>query len=142
MDAGILEAHDVREVIGEQSKTGELFGDILLKMGKVSEMDIARALVTQYRLPFIHLDKVEITDSTKNLLPPKTLARNLIVPFDMVGKVLLVAIAGALDRATVQDMVEKTGLDVRVYITTMSGVRHVLEEQFGLTLEETGSKED
>ncbi|MDZ7816831.1 MAG: hypothetical protein U5N86_12825 [Planctomycetota bacterium] len=142
MDAGILEPRDVRDVIGEQQKTGELFGDILLKMGKVTEMDIARALVTQYRLPFIQLDKVELSDDVKTLVDPQILAKHLIVPFDIMGKVLLIAIAGTLDRATVQDLVEKTGLDVRVYIATMSGVRQTLEEQFGLTPEQTGSKED
>jgi len=57
VDEGLVKEEQVQEALRRQRATGESFGEILVAMGFVSEVDIARTLVKQSGLPYIDASK-------------------------------------------------------------------------------------
>ena len=50
---GLIHNDQVQEALAEQQKNGLLLGEALIKLGYVTELDIAGALSTQFGLPYI-----------------------------------------------------------------------------------------
>ena len=130
MEADLLNADVVADVIREQRETGELFGDILLAKGLVTEMDIAQAIVTQFHLPFLFLRKIEINEELKGMFPEGILRKYQFAPFDKIGRILLIATAGAMGADVLEELEDVSGLSIRIFITTISEVRATIDDNF------------
>lgn len=130
MEAGLVSGEIVAQVIRDQRETGELFGDILLERGLISESDIAKAMVTQFHLPYISLANVEINQDLKGMFPVGILNKNQFIPFDKVGNILLVATAGIIDVDILEELERTANCPVRVFVTTVSNVRKAIADHF------------
>ncbi len=130
MEADLLTPEQVARVIKEQKETGELFGDILLRLGLVSEQDIALALVTQFRLPFIFLRNVDVNPDLHGIFPEAVLRKYQFVPFDKIGNILLVASAGVFNSDVLEELEGVSGCMLSVYIATISEIKNTIDEHF------------
>src|SRR5205809_981839 len=128
VDEGLVKEDQVQEALRRQRATGESFGDILVSMGFVSEIDIARTLVKQSGLPYIDASKYRINKDGVQALPGELMWLNQFVVIDKIGKTLLVAISNVL-LPEIFDKIEKaSGSQIFVYISTASQVKQALEK--------------
>lgn len=130
METGLVSEAQVEDVIRTQRETGELFGDLMIDKGYVSEGDIAKAMVTQFHLPYISLSNVQINTDVKGIFPVGIMNKNLFVPFDKVGNILLVATAGVIDVEILEELETSAGCPIRVFVTTVNNVRKAITEHF------------
>jgi len=128
VDEGLVKEDQVQEALRRQRATGEGFGEILVAMGFVSEIDIARTLVKQSGLPYIDASKYRINKDGVQALPGELMWLNQFVVIDKIGKTLLVAISNVL-LPEIFDKIEKaSGSQIFVYISTASQVKQALEK--------------
>jgi hypothetical protein len=127
---GIVSQEQVNEALRVQETTGERLGEVLVKAGYTTETEIAKTLCTQFAKPFIKASKYDVTKEVLTLLPPRLMVEHDFVPIDRFGNLLVVAMAGLLDAATLAEIQKTTGCDVEVYIATASDVRQTLRKQF------------
>jgi hypothetical protein len=128
VDEGLVKEDQVQEALRRQRATGESFGDILVAMGFVSEIDIARTLVKQSGLPYIDATKYRINKEGVDAVPGELMWLNQFVVLDKIGKTLLVAISNVFG-TEVFDKIEKvSGSQIFVYVSTASQVRQALEK--------------
>jgi len=74
LEQGKVSARDVERTLLAQAEMGDLFGRVLVKLGLVSEVDVARALSEQLDLPLL-----SATDYPEEPLLPEGLAREFLV---------------------------------------------------------------
>jgi hypothetical protein len=128
VDEGLVKEDQVQEALRRQRATGESFGEILVAMGFVSELDIARTLVKQSGLPYIDASKYRINKDGVQVVPGEFMWLNQFVVLDKIGKTLLVAISNVLS-PEVFDKIEKvSGSQIFVYVSTTSQVLQALEK--------------
>jgi hypothetical protein len=128
VDEGLVKEEQVQEALRRQRATGEGFAEILVTMGFVSEVDIARTLVKQSGLPYIDASKYRISKDGVQALPGELMWLNQFVVLDKIGKTLLVAISNVL-AGEVFDKIEKaSGSQIFVYVSTATQVKQALEK--------------
>jgi hypothetical protein len=128
IDEGLIKEEHVTDALRRQRAHGESFGEILVAMGLVSEVDIARTLVKQSGLPFIDASKYRINKDGVQAVPGELMWLNQFVVLDKIGKTLLVAISNILP-GEVFDKIEKvSGSAIFVYISTTSQIKQALEK--------------
>ena|SRR5436190_8092836 len=128
VDEGLVKEDQVQEALRRQRATGESFGDILVSMGFVSEVDIARTLVKQSGLPYIDASKYRINKDGVQALPGELMWLNHFVVLDKIGKTLLVAISNILSPEVFDKIEKASGSHIFVYVSTGTQVKQALEK--------------
>ncbi|MCK4909981.1 MAG: type II secretion system protein GspE, partial [Planctomycetes bacterium] len=93
---GLIHNDQVQEALAEQQKNGLLLGEALIKLGYVTELDIAGALSTQFGLPYIDASRYTISIDLFKAMPVEFWGKNQIVPLDKIGDIITFAVAGPL----------------------------------------------
>ena len=128
VDEGLVKEDQVQEALRRQRATGEGFGEVLVLMGFVSEVDIARTLVKQSGLPYIDATKYRVNKDGVQAVPAELMWQNQFVVLDKIGKTLLVAISNVLSPEIFEKMERVSGSQICVYVSTPSQVLQTLEK--------------
>lgn len=114
----------------EQNKTGEMLGEILISMSAATEMDIAKAQASQFQLPFLYASRYTVTDKVKKLFPAHFIKSQRILPLDVFGSVLSLAISEIPDMGIIEKIKKETGRDIFLYITTKTDIINAINNLF------------
>jgi hypothetical protein len=126
VDEGVLREDQVQEALRRQRVTGELFGEALVQLGYLTEMDIARTIVRQFGLPYMDASRYRIPKEAVQLVPPDLMLQNQFVVLDRIGKILIVAVAGVLSADVLEKLEKIVQGQVFVYVSTSSQVQAAL----------------
>jgi len=112
---GLIQPSQLTIAIGQQEKTQERLGDIIIKMGFVESEQMARFIADHFKLPFVDLKKVykSIDPAVIRLVPEELAHRFTILPISLVGDVLTMAMFDPLDVIAEDTIRIKTGLKIK-----------------------------
>ena len=112
-----LSEEDLQRALQVQKGTREPLGQLLVKMGLISDRDRARALGRQWGVPFIELNSDELDRQTLELIPKHLIQRYRVLPVSRNGNRLSVAMMNPLDIFTIDQLRLVTGLEIDPVIT-------------------------
>lgn len=125
---GLITQEQVQEALQEQQKKGILLGEALVQLGYVTELDIASAFSTQFALPYIDASRYNVSPEVFELFPVDYYNRHQLVPLDRIGNILTLAVAGTLSGKIFEEIEQKTGCEVFLFVSTVSQVRKVITD--------------
>jgi len=128
-DEGLLTDAQITEALGEQRKSGELLGEVLVRLEYVTEEDIAKTIVAQFGLPYIDVGQYFVPDEVIGLFSPEMMQKYQFFPLDRIGGVVTIAVGGLLNFDVLAELEGKTGCRIQVYVSTWSSVRQAIEKQ-------------
>jgi len=128
VDEGLVREEQVQEALRRQRATGEGFGEVLVLMGFVSEVDIARTIVKQSGLPYIDASKYRINKDGVQAVPAELMWQNQFIVLDKIGKTLLVAISNVLSPEIFEKLEKVSNSQIFVYVATSAQVQQALEK--------------
>lgn len=114
-----------------QKKEGGYLGEILVKLGFLSEQDIIAALVVQFHLPYIAVDRYEIKREVIELIPKEMARRHCIVPLDRVGDILSLVMLDPLDVSVRVDVRQRTHCRIAPFISTRREIEKAIDQCYG-----------
>ena len=117
---GIITPDQVQEALELQRESGCMFGEALVELDFATEEDIATSLVNQLGCPFMKCSQYEY-DSDNDLLelfPDELLREHAFIPVDQIGNTVIVISAGVLSPEMENKIINLTGCDVSLYIST------------------------
>lgn len=134
-----VSARDVERTLLAQAEMGDLFGRVLVKLGLVSEADVARALSEQLGLPLL-----AVTDYPEEPLLPEGLAReflvsNNVVPIAIGEQQAIFAASVPQDPYLNKALAMALDRPVELRLGTDSDIARVLEQ---MLVEDTENEED
>lgn len=94
----------------------------LIEDKKVTEDDIVAAISRNYALRKIHLTEQMVKKEALAKLPKEFIQQNEIIPFDLVGKILKVAIFDPTKSTLASKMKSMTGCNVEIYVAKPSNI--------------------
>ena len=117
MELGFAAKEHVEAAVETARSSGETVGHILVREGRLTGDQLARALAARYGLSHIDLAEYDVDASAANLLPPAAAKRYRAVPvdFDADGS-LLVAMADPSDSLALNDIAFMTKLEVHAAV--------------------------
>ena len=121
VEAGIVDEMTLLGVLGEEKKSPTI-DQLLIGLGLLDDDNIARALARQLRFPFISLQEREIPPQVTSLVTAEVATTHVIVPVELAGGKLLVAMADPLDSSAIQVLRVVTGMSIEVVVASRQDI--------------------
>jgi type IV pilus assembly protein PilB len=127
---GIINPTQLGEAQERRQKTKEHLGTALIQLGHVNEKVLATFLSKQYGITAISLDGLVVPADLTKLIPKSLCERHLLIPLNIDGNRLSIAVSDPTNVAAVDDVRFLSNMDVNVFIATESSVRHIIEKTY------------
>jgi MshEN domain len=129
IELGLAEVTHVEAAVETARSAGETVGHVLIREGRLSEDQLARALAARYGLNHIDLDEFEVDPAAANLLPPAAAQRYRAMPvgFEPDGG-LLVAMADPSDSLALSDITFMTHLEVHAAVAAENLIADLVKQ--------------
>ncbi len=134
---GKLSARDLERALAAQRETGGLFGRVLVRLGLVSELDVANALAGQMNLPLVLADAFPAAPPLIEQVTPEFYRTHRILPLDIRDDVLQVVMATPQDEFARRALQLATGLKVEASI----GLESEIDAALARALEPGGGED-
>ncbi len=135
LDGGLITAEALREAGEEQLRSGRPLGDILLRKGVVDEVQLGRALAAQLDIPFVPAP-LRPEPRALDRIDAGLARRKGVIPLELRGRRLTVAMANALDTDILDDLRFQSGCRVEAVVSPASEVARAVQEAYGGELPE------
>ena len=126
----LITEEQLQRALDFQRGEGGLLGEILVKLGYVNEHDIVQALTVQYGFPYIPLENYELKKEISKVLSENVARQYGIVPVDIMGSILTIAMSNPLNDRAIEDVEMITKKKVQVFISTVSAIYGALNKLY------------
>ena len=125
-----LSEEQLQRALDFQKREGGLIGEILVKLGYVKEQDIVQALTVQYGFPYLPLENYELKKQMTEVVPENVARQYNVIPLDVMGGILSVAMANPLNSDAIEDLEMITKKKVQIFISTVTAIRDALDRLY------------
>lgn len=129
-EKGLLNEARLQVALRHQQVTGQLLGDILIRLGFVSSTDIAQTLAEQAGLQFIDLSNTPISDDVLRKIPKSVAQKFNFIPIDLKDSRLLIGITNPGNVAAIDTVTRLTGIQPQVAVVDSDQFHDVLERAY------------
>jgi type IV pilus assembly protein PilB len=131
VEDGLLSREQLSEILGARTDTTEPIGDLLVRLGRITEKDRIRCLGKQRGVAFVDLAKIEIDPEIARLIPHSMALRLRSVPVSRDGSALALAMTNPLDIAAIDEVHLTTGLEIEPLIATEDDIKEAILRSYG-----------
>ena len=137
VDEGLATEEEVIAGLQEQQQTGRMLSDVLFEGRKVSEYDIARAIVEHCQAPFIDLRSYTLHKDLIQTLPADLLHRAGVVPMERFGDQISFACQEIPPEDVANRLKEHAPGGIYIFIASSVDIRAALHNHAPLSAEAT-----
>jgi type IV pilus assembly protein PilB len=117
----------------EQQHNGHLSsGDILIQLGYAREEQIIEAFLRQYSVPYLPLNSYNINPHAIEIVPQELAQRLQIMPIDIMGNNLTIAVANPFKHQALDELHSITGLHIMPCIARSQDIANSIALHYGL----------
>ena len=139
LERGVISAKQLEKAVTCQKEQGGLMGQILIKLGFITEEEVALALTAQYGFPYLPLDNYEIDRSLTEVLPEEMARQYCTIAIDRIGNALTLAMADPSNTKAIEDIELYTKCVVQTFVSTPSDILKAVEKYYKHAPKNTGA---
>ncbi|MCA8942332.1 MAG: hypothetical protein KDB80_07195 [Planctomycetes bacterium] len=125
---GTVETDAITDALYAQDRQGEVFVDVLVSNGHISEWDLAKIVVEHFQLPFISAGSTEIPDDAMAAFPKEFLFQHRIVPLGVFEQTATIVLPILTPYEVLVRLQEASKLELFPYVGLISENVRVLGE--------------
>jgi type IV pilus assembly protein PilB len=114
-----------------QKKEPGKLGSVLIRLGYITEEDIAQALSKQFGYPSINLSKFDIDEKVLELIKPEIARKNVVIPVHRIGSILTLAMADPSNLFVQEEIRFSTNLRIQAVIAPESSILEAIDKYYG-----------
>ena len=133
IEDGILTREDLQEALENQKKDGGMIGQILVRLGFISEENLIAALGKQLNMPYMPLMNYAINTQTVQLLNEKFSRNHMVIAFDQDEQRVFLAMADPFDSNAVSEVEKQLNLKPHVYLSTPTEIINMLDMAYSMS---------
>lgn len=130
VEAGLITKEQLENALSLRKSKNKRLGKILLELGYATEAQIAEALSKQQKISLVDCTKYEISKDLLQLVPKNIAEKSIVLPLEMKGNKLLLAMADPLDWSTIDDIMFRTGLKIQAAIAPETELVNAIEKHY------------
>src|SRR5438552_192297 len=111
---GLITTAQLNTAVEEQATNGAALSATLVKLGLINEADLAACLQKEYHLSLIDPSALNIPVEVLRLIPATLVQRHHLVPINLSGSSLTVAMSDPSNIVAINEVKFLTGYDVKV----------------------------
>ncbi len=129
LSSGCISEQQVKEAFRRNIEKGEPFRESLLKLGYLSEENMARLTTDWLGIKVLtDINKLTIEPETLSLIPEKFARKNQVLPVTKDGDELFLAMVNPLDIFTIDNIQYRTGCNVHTVMLTKDDFKSAVEK--------------
>ena len=132
-DVGLVTNDDILKARGLTKHGGVGLLEGLLKGGKLTDVDVSKALAGQFGMDFIQLAEYRVSDEVIAMVPRHVARRYKVVPVYKHDTTLTVAISDPMDVDTVDSLRYILKINVEPVVATLPEIEAALARYYGTT---------
>lgn len=114
----------------QKNEPGKL-GSVLIRLGYVTEEDIAQALSKQFGYPSINLSKFDIDEKVLELIKPEIARKHIVMPVHRIGSMLTLAMADPSNLFVQEEIRFSTNLRIQAVIAPETSIIEAIDRYYG-----------
>lgn len=130
IDAGAITDEQLQEALEKQKTTKKRLADLLIEEKVVTEQQVCKALEKQLFIPYVDLDTITIPEDISSVIPEDLAQKHMVVPIELEGRFLTVAIADPLNYQGLKDIGIMTKLKIKPVIAETTKISNKLRELY------------
>jgi type IV pilus assembly protein PilB len=131
LDDSRITQEQLQNALEVQKKEPGKLGSILIRLGYVTEEDIAQALSKQFGYPSINLSKFDIDEKVLELIKPEMARKHIVMPVHRIGSILTLAMADPSNLFVQEEIRFSTNLRIQAVIAPESSIIESIDKYYG-----------
>jgi len=131
IEAEKITEEQLKEGLELQKQKGIPLGKAFEQLGFITQQEIIIALSDQLGIPYVPLTTYQIDTSTLALIPENYAREHKLTPLFKIGNALNVAMVDPLDVFTIDDISNKTKMEIETAICSEDELNQVLDQYYG-----------
>ncbi|MEW6027241.1 MAG: hypothetical protein AB1599_08100 [Planctomycetota bacterium] len=142
VEAKLLDSQQLKTALEYQKKTGLKLGEVLEKLGFVSEDEILACLANQQSMEIVNLKNIIIPNALVKKIPLQLIEKYNIIPIGIKGDTLTIATSDPTDYEAVEQIQLLTDLKVDMVLATTTEIKASIRDVFQLAHKKAKEKDD
>lgn len=132
-EAGIVTNLQLKQALATPRLPDERIGDVLIRLGYVSEEEIISTLSVQLKIPAVKLNDYPVSQKAVNSIPEHLAKRYSLIPVDLKDNKLTVAMSDPLDLTALDDIRLFTGYEPLTVISSRNEISKAIERYYNFS---------
>lgn len=116
----------------KESNGSKMFGDVVVELGFMSEVNFTKALAGKMRVQYVDLDTVEISSEAVNKVPEALARKHTIIAIAITGKRLTVATNDPVNFIVFEEIKVTTGMDCIPVLATKTAINKAIGKNYSM----------
>jgi type IV pilus assembly protein PilB len=125
---GLITSAQLATAQEDQAQSGSALSAVLVKLGVLGEADLAGCLQKEYHLSLVDPSAMNIPSEVLRLIPATLVQRHHLVPINLSGSSLTVAMSDPSNIVAINEVKFLTGYDVKVAVACVSSITAAIEQ--------------
>ena len=126
IEEGFLEPESLEKALKTQKQEGGLLGEILIRIGAISEEELLVGLSRQLPFPFVRLNNYRVNRNTLRWVPKEVARRYLCFPFEEDDGEISVAMTDPVDPEALEEVKRRIPKVVHVFLAKPSEIKEAI----------------
>lgn len=131
VEKGLVTNDQVSTALALQKTNKRKLGIILVGLGYLTEEEIIQTLSEKFDYEVIDCSELVIDEILMSLVPKKMAEKEVIIPIELDGKRLKIAVSDPLNLGAVDDLKFRTGLRIDIVLATETSIMAAVERNYG-----------
>jgi len=127
VEENIITPQQLEDALELQEQRGEKLGKILIDQGMATPQDLAAIYSVQLNIPLIDLKRHVVQPEALRLVPESMARQHTLIPLDVIGDSLLVAMSDPEDFRTVDDIRTQIKMRVEVALALPDDIKEAID---------------
>ena len=130
----LITAEQLDQVLAAQKESNgsKRFGEIVVDMGFISEINLAKALAAKLRVPYVDLGNTEIDEDAVKKIPESLAKKHTVIAINIQGRRLTVATDDPINFNILEDVKMQTGMDTIPVLATKSAINKAIGQHYSM----------
>jgi type IV pilus assembly protein PilB len=131
VETGKLTEEQLHDALRYKEEHNTYLGKAIVTLGFLTEKELAELLSVQLGIPYLNLLTYDIQDDVLRIVDEKFALRHKIMPLFFIENTITVATADPLNVQMVDELSQKTGMDVNLVLATESDIEQAIDLFYG-----------
>jgi type IV pilus assembly protein PilB len=135
LKAQLINQQQLTKALEDQKAGGGKLGEVLQKLGYVTEDDVIECLSHQFGVPSINLRHFEIDAAVAKIIPVDLARKYNVIPVNKTGATLTLAMIDPTNIFAMDEITFMTGYRVEPVVASEEAIREKIDRNFGSSRE-------
>lgn len=130
----LITQEQLMEVLDAQKKSegSKRFGEMVVELGFITEVSLAKALAAKLRVPYVDLGNIEVDEDAVRKIPESLAKKHTVIAINIQGRRLTVATDDPINFNILEDIKMQTGMDTIPVLATRSAINKAIGQHYSM----------